>query len=316
MAPIRLGTRTSDVALRRARQVAARIAPHAEVEVVPIKVDGERRLAAPIDSVAAQGFFTKQLTNALRRRRVDVCVHAGEDLDGPRPDQVQTAAVISRADPADVVLFYRGTGAATLAELTSGSRVGASGWRRRAQMRALRPDLEVVQFQGDLAERVRKLDRGAVHAMVASWANLEILGVTERPCERLEAPAWLTSAGQGTTVLQIRAGDDRLRDLLAPLHDVTAGRDLAAERAVVAGLIDGAQAPVCAQVVMTGVVPVLHGLIADPEGETVVRGDHTLDPSDPEGTGQRLASILLLRGGERIIEELREREAVPHPQFD
>ena len=316
MPRLRLGTRSSDVAVRRARRVAGRLAGRVEVEIVPIKVDGERRLSAPIDAATIRGLYTKQVDSALRRKRIDAAVHAVEDMPADADESFTIAAILARDDPGDAIVFFRGAEAANLAELTSGSRVGASSWRRRAQLRALRGDLEIAQLNGDLAERVRKLDRGAVHAMIASVAGLDLLGIAERPCERLAGPGWLAAAGQGATAVQVRSGDDQWSELFAALNDDGAARDTAAERAVVAGLADGAQVPVGAQVILEGMVPVLHAFLADPDGETVIRAEHTLDPSDPEGTGQRLASIIRLRGGESILEALRERDTVPHPQPD
>lgn len=302
--------------MRRAREVAARLAPWCEVEIVPIRVDGERRIDRPIDGAGQQRFFTKQLETALSRKRIDVGVHALEDLETDPPPRLEIAAILARGDARDAALFHEATGALAMAELPRGSRVATSNWRRRMQLRSDWPDLEVVQVHGDLAERIRRLDAGRMHALICSASALDLLEIVQRPSERIDPPLWLPAAGQGAIALQIRKGDDETRDIVRRLHDRQTEVHTNAERALTRALFDGAQAPVAATIVMEGVVPVLHGMIGDPDGDRVVRAEHTLDPADPVGTGERLASILRLRGGEQIIESLRERTDVPHPQPD
>ena len=302
--------------MRRARMIAARLAPWSDVEIVPIRVEGERRLEKSIDGAGLQRFFSRQLESALSRRRIDVAVHAMEDLEANPPKTLMIGAVVARGDARDAVLFHEATGATTMAELPRGSRVATSNWRRRMQLRADWPDLEVVQVHGDLAERIRRLDDGRAHALICAASALDLLEIVQRPSERLDPPTWLPAAGQGAIALQIRADDAATRAIVRHLHDRQTEIHTAAERALTRSLFDGAQAPVAATIVMEGVVPVLHGMIADPDATRVVRAEHTLDPTDPTGTGERLASILRLRGGEEIIESLRERTDVPHPQPD
>ena len=310
---VRLGTRSSDVATRRAKH-AAELIGAGDIEIVPLRVEGERSLGKPLDAVGVKGQLSRQLENALRRRKVDVAVIPLDELPTDVPEALLMAAVLPRQDARDAIVFHRVTGASALAELSGGSRVATASWRQRAQLLARRPDLEVIQLHGDLAERIRKLDAGRAHALVCSAAGLDALGLEERTVERLDAPQWLGAAGQGALALLVRRDDERWRETAARVHDARTARDAGAERALARSIMEGEQVPVAAQVVDEGYVPVLHGLIGDPDGATIVRAEHTLDPDDPVGTGERLASILMLRGGEKIVEELRQRDYVPKPQ--
>jgi hydroxymethylbilane synthase len=213
------------------------------------------------------------------------------------------------------VLIVNGvTGATTLAELPRGSRVGTSSLRRRAQLIALRPDVEVVALRGNVPTRIRKVDEGQVHAAILAAAGIHRLGVSLRIACYLDAPEWLPAAGQGAIAVQIREDDVRTQRLVRTMHDEETAFHVRAERAFLGALEGGCQVPIGAVVLSEARSTVLHGFIADVNGRHMVRGSHTVDAANPELSGIRLANELRGRGASEILEGLRRAEQVPAPQ--
>lgn len=312
---IRIGTRGSELALRQARQVEAALAARGmSAELVVIRTTGDRRIDEPLSSIGAKGLFTKELERALARRKVDCCVHSLKDLPTESPDGLEIIACLPREDPRDALIVNELVSAESLADLPRGSRVGTSSLRRRAQLLAMRDDLEVVELRGNVPTRLKKVDAGSVHAAVLAAAGLHRLGSKGRIAAYLDAPAWLPAAGQGAIAVQIRSDDYRARSLLAGLDDPPTTLAVRAERALLGALQGGCQVPIGAVVLRTGGAHVLHAMISDLAGRQVVRGEHRVEEDDPENAGERLAHMLRLRGGERIIEELREASGLPAPQ--
>ena len=314
-APVLIGTRGSELALRQARIVQSALAELGVAAALKTyKTVGDKRLEEPLSAIGAKGLFTKELEQALARGKVDCCVHSLKDLPTESPEGLELVAYLPREDPRDALVVNHLILAESLAELPRGSRVGTSSLRRRAQLLALRGDLEVVELRGNVPTRLRKVDEGRVHAAVLAAAGLHRLGAEARIAAYLDAPDWLPAAGQGAIAVQIRSDDARARELLAPLDDPATRLAVRAERALLAALEGGCQVPIGALVLGNGAELVLHALISDLAGRTVVRGEHRVEPADPEGSGERLAHMLRLRGGEAIIEQLREASKLPAPQ--
>lgn len=312
---VRIGTRGSELALRQARMVQdALIARGVAAELQTFKTTGDKRLDEPLSSIGAKGLFTKELEQALVRGKVDCCVHSLKDLPTESPAGLEIVAYLEREDPRDVLIVNHLVLAESIDELPRGSRVGTSSLRRRAQLLALRSDLEVVELRGNVPTRLRKVEEGKVHAAVLAAAGLHRLGSENRIAAYLDAPPWLPAAGQGAIAVQIRGDDERARSLLALLDHGATRLAVRAERALLAALEGGCQVPIGALMLHEGGEEVLHALISDLGGRQVVRGEHRVDPEDPEGSGERLAHMLRLRGGEAIIEELREASKLPPPQ--
>ena len=162
--------------------------------------------------------------------------------------------------------------------------------------------------------RIRKVDEGQVHAAILAAAGVHRLGVSQRIACYLDAPEWLPAAGQGAIAVEIRDDDERMRALLAPLHDSDASLQIRAERAFLAALEGGCQVPIGALALELDGRLTLYGLIADVNGRHVVRGEHPVDLRNPELSGIRLANELRGRGASEILEGLRRAEQVPAPQ--
>jgi hydroxymethylbilane synthase len=310
-----IATRSSELALRQARQVQSALArAGVAAELKTYKTVGDKKLDEPLNAIGGKGLFTKELEVDLARGAVDCCVHSLKDLQTELPEGLAIGAIVGREDPRDVLIVNSVTGATSLQDLPRGSRVGTSSLRRRAQLLALRSDIEVVALRGNVPTRIRKVDEGQVHAAILAAAGVHRLGVSQRIACYLDAPVWLPAAGQGAIAVQIREDDEEMRGLLLPLHDSQASLQIRAERAFLAALEGGCQVPIGALALEHDGRLVLHGLIADLNGRHVVRGEHPVDARNPELSGIRLANELRGRGASEILEGLRRAEQVPAPQ--
>ena len=315
MTVIRIGTRTSELALRQARMVqVALTAQGLESELVTYKTVGDKRLDEPLSSIGARGLFTKELETGLLKRKIDIAVHSLKDLPTESPEGLLVAAVLEREDPRDALVVNGRILAESLDDLPRGSRVGTSSLRRRAQLLSARPDLEVAELRGNVPTRLKKVDEGRVHAAILAAAGLHRLGARQHIKAYLDAPAWLPAAGQGAIAVQTRADDARIRSLAEAMNHAPTMRAVRAERAFLAALEGGCQVPIGALVMESGDSAMLHGLIADIDGHRVVRGSIVLDPGDPELSGIRLANQLRGEGASDILEGLRRANHVPSPQ--
>jgi hydroxymethylbilane synthase len=276
---MRIGTRKSALALEQAHQVQDALAAlGVESELVPFTTLGDRRLDASFLEIGAKGLFTKELEVALAEGTIDCAVHSFKDLP---TDTTGVVAVLPRADPRDVVVGI------AIPDLPPGARVGTSSLRRRAQLKAIRPDLEVVELRGNVPTRLRKVEEGQVRSAILAAAGLIRLGATQHITAYLDPPDWLPAPGQGAIAIQARVGGDAAK-VLAPLNDPDTMRDVTAERSMLAALEGGCQVPIGGLVIRG----VLHGLIADVDGARVVRGSEPVDPANPAAAGLALAAKL------------------------
>jgi hydroxymethylbilane synthase len=312
---IRIGTRSSELALRQARLVQAALLERGfESELVTYRTLGDKRLDEPLSTIGAKGLFTKELEVDLRKGKTALAVHSLKDLPTDSPAGLLVAAVLEREDPRDALVLNRGIMGQSLADLPRGSRVGTSSLRRRAQLLAARPDLEVAELRGNVPTRLRKVDEGRVHAAILAAAGLHRLGAHQHITCYLDAPAWLPAAGQGAIAIQVRDDDERIRALAESLNDEPTMRAVRAERAFLQALEGGCQVPIGALAVPTENGALLHGMIADVTGARVVRGTIALDVDEPELSGVRLANQLRGEGASEILEGLRRAEHLPAPQ--
>lgn len=315
--PVVIATRSSELALRQARLVEeALVARGFATELKTYKTVGDKRLDEPLASIGAKGLFTKELEDDLARGAVDCAVHSLKDLPTESPAGLVIGAVLPREDPRDVIVFGPQIGSGEgLDAIPRGSRVGTSSLRRRAQLLALRPDLEVAELRGNVGTRLQKIDRGQVHAAILAAAGLHRLGAHAHVGAYLEPPEWLPAAGQGAIAVQVRAGDERMSAVARALNDERTWRAVEAERAFLAALEGGCQVPIGALALSAEGAPLrLWGMIADPRGTRVIRGEIALDPQQPAAAGRELAAQLRERGADEILGELRRAERVPAPQ--
>lgn len=314
---LRIGTRSSELALRQAQLVQAALnAQGLESELVTYKTVGDKRLDEPLSSIGAKGLFTQELETDLLNGKTDFAVHSLKDLPTDSPAGLTVAAVLEREDPRDALVVNGRIVATSLNELPPGSRIGTSSLRRRAQLLAMRPDLEVAELRGNVPTRLKKIDEGRVHAAILAAAGLHRLDARQHITCYLQAPEWLPAAGQGAIAVQVRADDQRMLALASAMNDPSTMRAVVAERAFLAALEGGCQVPIGALAMpgVGGASPMLHGIIASIDGTRVVRGSIELDPNDPADAGIRLAARLRSEGATEILAGLQRATHLPAPQ--
>jgi hydroxymethylbilane synthase len=312
---VRIGTRASELALRQARLVeAALIARGVKCELVTFKTKGDKNLDQPLSEIGAKGLFTQEIETALSKGKIDCAVHSLKDLPTDSPEGLEIIAQLEREDPRDVLVVNRTTGAENLDDLPAGSRVGTSSLRRRAQLMAKRPDLEVAELRGNVPTRLSKVESGKVHAAILAAAGLIRLEVEQRITAFLDPTTWIPAPGQGAIAIQARSDDDRMRALLKPLNHEPTSIATRAERAFLAALEGGCQVPIGAIVSDAGAGPTLYGMLADVTGKHMIRGSRLLDLESPEVTGEELADEIRSRGGASLLVELRQLTKLPAPQ--
>jgi hydroxymethylbilane synthase len=306
---LRIGSRGSQLALWQANHIKALLEGQGHtVEIEVIKTTGDRLQAVTFAQVAAEsgttkGMFTKEIEEALAEGRVHLAVHSLKDLPTELPAPFALAATPPRVDPRDVLVSAK---YANLASLPQGAVVGTSSQRRRAQLKALRPDIQAVEFRGNVDTRLRKLGEGQVDAILLAAAGLDRLEKTEWIRERLEPKDFCPAAGQGSLGIETRKDDAETIAALAFLDDAPTRFAVTAERAALAALGGGCQVPIGIHCRMESVqvgLSEIFGVVADPVTGKTIRIHETAPRShtDPEAFGRTAAEKLLVAGARELL---------------
>ncbi|HEX5124519.1 MAG TPA: hydroxymethylbilane synthase, partial [Rhodanobacteraceae bacterium] len=245
-----------------------------------------------------KGLFLKELETAMLEDRADIAVHSFKDVPMELDVEFAIGAVLERADAADAFIS---NDCERLDMLPRGARVGTSSLRRQAQLRALRPDLELLDLRGNVNTRLAKLDAGEYDAIILACAGLDRLGFGSRIRARLAAPAWVPAVAQGAIAVECRAGDAATAALLAPLGDAATLRCVSAERAMNLRLHGSCTVPVAGYCIEVEQGLALWGLVGDAANGRLVRADAVGDAALPVELGQHVASLLLDRGAGEIL---------------
>jgi hydroxymethylbilane synthase len=239
---LRVGSRGSQLALWQASYIADLLRSERHtVEIEVIRTTGDHLEEAPFAEVGSKGMFTKEIEEALAAGAIDLAVHSLKDLPTELPEKFALAATPRRIDPRDVLVSK---GYATLASLPAGAKVGTSSLRRRAQLKALRPDLLAVEFRGNVDTRLRKLAEGQADALLLAAAGLDRLQKSDWIRERLDPAMFCPAPGQGALGIETRKGDRKTIVALAFLDDLETRFAVTAERAALAALGGGCQLPI------------------------------------------------------------------------
>ena len=308
---LRIGSRGSQLALWQANHIAGLLRGQGHtVEIEIIKTTGDRLQEVTFAQVGSKGMFTKEIEEALAEGRVDLAVHSLKDLPTELPELFALAATPRRVDPRDVFVSVK---YASLAGLAQGARVGTSSQRRRAQLKALRPDVEAIEFRGNVDTRLRKLAEGQVEAILLAAAGLDRLEKTEWVRERLEPKDFCPAAGQGSLGIETRKGDAATIAAVAFLDDAATRFAVTAERAALSALGGGCQVPIgiyCrprpdrASVDWEGEWDEIFAVVADPGSGKAIRVFHSaprVDP-DPVALGALAAQKLLELGAGSLLQ--------------
>ncbi|MGD9264219.1 MAG: hydroxymethylbilane synthase [Lysobacterales bacterium] len=300
-ATLRIATRKSALALWQANHVRDLLLtahPGIEVELVKIVTKGDRILDRPLADIGGKGLFLKELERAMLDGHADLAVHSMKDVPAVMADGLVLDAVLPRANPYDALVSREGHG---FAQLPAGSRVGTSSLRRRAQLLAQRPELEVLDLRGNVDTRLAKLDRGDYDAVILACAGLERLGLGERVTETLKPPAWLPASTQGIIGLQCRADDPRTRALIKPLADDATMFVANAERAVAQVLEATCQVPLAVHAVLSGDMISLQARVDAPDGSRSASAAGEAPQGQGAELGRQLAGELLAGGAAEIM---------------
>lgn len=291
---LRLGTRTSQLALWQTNHVVAQLQhhwPQLQCELIHHVTQGDKRLDRPLPEIGGKGLFTAELEEALRQGEIDLAVHSLKDLPVEDPADLLIGAILSREETRDVMVAREGW---TLATLPQGAVVGTSSLRRQAQLLAARPDLDVRSIRGNVDTRLRKVLTGEYHAAVMAGAGLSRLGLTEHITEWIAPDVMLSAPGQGALAVQCRADDTAVRTLLAAIHDADAAATTTAERQLLLRLGGGCSAPIGAWAQIRSGQIDLRARIASVDGRHVF--DANAVGSDPYTLAGEVAESLLSQG--------------------
>jgi hydroxymethylbilane synthase len=301
---LRIATRKSALAMWQANHVQALLREaheDIEIELVPIVTQGDRILDRPLSEIGGKGLFLKELEYAMLNGEADLAVHSMKDVPAGMTEGLVLDAVLPRANPFDALVSRDNR---RLAELPAASRIGTSSLRRRSQLLALRPDLEVNDLRGNVDTRLRKLDEGQYDAIILACAGLQRLGLGERITETLQPPDWLPASTQGIIGLQCRQDDARTRALIEPLADADTMVVASAERAVAQVLEATCQVPLAVYAVLNDGTVTLKSVVSSPDGRELVQASGQAPAKDAVSLGKQVAADLLKNGAGNIISAL------------
>ncbi|MCF7221532.1 hydroxymethylbilane synthase [Marilutibacter chinensis] len=306
MKTLRIATRKSPLALWQSEHVAARLRsahPDLQVELVPMSTRGDQVLDRSLAAIGGKGLFLKELEVAMQRGEADCAVHSLKDVPMELEPGFELAAVLERADPADAFISPRFAG---IDALPHGAVVGTSSLRRQAQLRALRPDLQLRDLRGNVNTRLAKLDAGEYDAIVLACAGLQRLGLASRIGVRLQAPAWLPAPAQGAIAIECRGGDERVQALCAVLDHAPTRTCVEAERAMNRALHGSCHVPVAALAALESGALRLDGLVGDAASGRAVRASAQVEAAGDidaaEALGAEVADRLLAQGAHQLID--------------
>ncbi len=301
---LKIGTRGSPLALAQAHETRERLAkafdlPFEAFEIVVIKTTGDRIIDRPLKEIGGKGLFTREIEDALLAGEIDIAVHSMKDMPTLQPEGLLLDTYLPREDVRDAFISPRAKG---LGELAPGTVVGTSSLRRRAQLKLRRPDLEVVEFRGNLQTRLMKLDQGVAAATFLAMAGLNRLGMDEVPKSAIEVTDMLPAVAQGAIGIERRGKDGRMAEMLAAIHDGPTGQRLAAERAFLAALDGSCETPIAGLAELDGRQLRLRGEVLRPDGSEAIREDMTCAVEDGPDAGREMARKLLAEAGEGFFD--------------
>lgn len=296
-----IATRESALALWQARHVAQRLRalhPQLDVQLLPMTTRGDQILDRPLAQIGGKGLFLKELEVAMLEGRAHLAVHSLKDVPMALEAPFVLSAVLERADASDALVSNHHE---SLMALPQGARVGTSSLRRQVQLRALRPDLQLLDLRGNVQTRLAKLDAGQYDAIVLASAGLQRLDLGARIRQRLAAPEFLPAVGQASLGIEIRADDAHTAALLAPLEDPVGRLCATAERSFALALGGSCQVPIGASATVDGDQLHLEGLIGDARALAFLRDAIRGPSSSADALGRELAKRLLARGAQAFM---------------
>ena len=302
-----IGTRGSKLALTQSEWVKREVQtrhPEVRVELVKIKTKGDKILDSPLSKIGGKGLFVKEIEDALLKNDVDLAVHSLKDVPAELQEGLTISVYPKREDPRDAFVSRHFK---AVKDLPQGASVGTSSLRRSAQLLHMRPDLHIVPLRGNVDTRLRKLDSGDLQAIVLATAGLKRLGLSDRITTPLSPEAVLPAIGQGVLGLELRADDEKTRNLISFLNDLETELAARAERAFLKELEGGCQVPLAGYARVERDLMVMDGMVAELDGSKILRQEIRGAKDKPEELGIALARRLLSAGADRILEKIYGR---------
>ena len=296
---IRVGSRGSDLALIQARSTMQGL--EGETELVIIQTHGDRVTDQPLSQLGRAGLFIKEIESALLDERIDIAVHSMKDVPSIVADGLTLAATLERLDPRDALVSRR---ADSIASLPRGARLATGSLRRRSQLLATRPDVNIEDLRGNVPTRLDKFDASSWDAIVLAAAGLIRLGFEERIGTVIPIEDMIPAVGQGALAIETRADDRDVLVAVAPLNHVESQRAVACERAFLGRLEGGCQVPIGAYADADGDRLRLRGYVGSVDGTRHLRREAMGDV--PEALGLALAEEMLEMGAAEIIRDVVE----------
>lgn len=298
--PIRIGTRGSNLALAQAHEVRRRLRDahgirESDVGIVVIRTAGDRIRDRPLAEAGGKGLFTREIEQALLERSIDLAVHSMKDMPTALPDGLVIQGLLPREDPRDAFISPN---CGTLLDLPRNAVVGSSSLRRQAQIRRLRPDIDVVMYRGNVETRLRKLREGEVDATLLACAGLKRLGLAHEITEPVDTDVMLPAVAQGAIGMEVREGDSEILDLIEPLGDRDTYVRVTAERAFLAALDGSCGTPIAGLAEHDGAEGLLlRAMILKPDGSVCHETSRRGPSGDAAAMGADAGAELKARGG-------------------
>jgi len=300
---LRLGSRGSPLARAQAHEVRDRLCKahgfdDSAIEIIIIKTTGDAITDRPLADVGGKGLFTKEIEEALLDKTIDVAVHSMKDVETTLPEGLTMSALLPREDVRDAFISLTFS---NLNALPSGARVGTSSLRRRAQLKRTRPDLEVIDFRGNVGTRLEKLRAGLADATFLACAGLNRLGLSDTATAAIETNVMLPAVAQGAIGLQIRQDDDATNTLATALNDHATADCVAAERAFLKVLDGSCRTPIAGLATLQGGELTFTGETLSPDGQKHLGVEASGPVANAIQIGEHAAQDLLDRGAKALI---------------
>jgi hydroxymethylbilane synthase len=300
---LKIATRKSPLALWQAEYVKSQLQllhPDLDVELIKMTTKGDQILNSPLSKIGGKGLFIKELEVGMLEGRADIAVHSMKDVPYAIPDEFELGVVMARENPFDAFVSNNYN---HLSELPQGARVGSCSMRRVVQIKAIRPDLEILDLRGNVNTRLRKLDDGEYDAIILACAGLIRLGFEDRIKHPMDADTSLPAVGQGALGIEIRKGDSEVTELIKGLVDQDSMTAVLAERAMNATLEGGCSVPIAGYATIDGEVLTLKGLVGNVNSGEMLTEECVGSVSEPEALGRLVANNLIAKGAKTLLSE-------------
>jgi hydroxymethylbilane synthase len=293
--PLKIGTRGSPLALAQAHETRARLSQAFDLEescfeIIVIKTTGDRVLDRPLKEIGGKGLFTREIEDDLLSGRIDIAVHSMKDMPTEQPTGLILDTYLPREDVRDAFVSLTKN---SMDALEAGQKLGSSSLRRKAQLMLARPDLEVVEFRGNVQTRLKKLEDGVADATFLAAAGLNRLGLSHIAKSFLDPDVMLPAVAQGAIGIERRSEDTRVAEILSAIHDTPTGQRLAAERAFLRGLDGSCETPIAGLAELDGSTLRLRGEVLRPDGSEAINDDQSCPIEDAEILGAEMANKII-----------------------